>query len=259
MSHKSLPKLVVNWMLPDLLSLYGDRGNLMALARLGDHLGWQVTINRVDDPADATPADLAVFSSGDLDLISVLATRRDDLLRCCDQAKQVVVIGTTVSLFATTTHRVGHPDVRGLGLIPAEIEEQAIDLTRIEHPYAEDLLLELPEDLQAGPPPYSLVAGVYVKSVKVTLDGAVQPFAKVLYGLDNTGTQRHSGWDGARHSNLLWTNLLGPAFVRNPWLALSIIAQATGTTIPVTDDLAQSWELEQQSLASVRNFIATKR
>lgn len=253
------PKLVVNWVFPDLLSLYGDRGNLMALSRLGERLGWEVVINRVDDPAEAGPADLAVFNSGDLDLIAVLAGRRDALLRCCERARQVVVFGTTVALFSTMTHRVGHPDVAGLNLIPAVLQEQTIDLTHIEHPYADDLLLQLPA-LGTGDElsPFGLAAGVYVKSVRVELDPAVAPFAKVLYGLDNTGTQRHAGWDGARHGNLLWTNLLGPAFVRNPWLALSVVGQATGTTIPVTDDLVESWALEQQSMASFRAFVATK-
>ncbi|WP_022881131.1 hypothetical protein [Gryllotalpicola ginsengisoli] len=239
--------LTVNWMFPDLLWLNGDRGNLMALDRLGSQLGLDVVINRIEDVSEPVPADLAVFGSGDLDVLATLAEDGDALRGFLSGSRRIVVFGTSVALFARTTTRVAHPGFAGLGLIPATAAERPTD----GHEYGDDYLVEY-----APGTPHPVAAGVYVKTVAVTLDEGVAPFGKVLFGLDNTATHVHSGFDGARHGGVVWTNLLGPAFVRNPWLARALIEEVLG---PLPVDLEEAWDLELASLDAVRRFLATKR
>lgn len=247
MSDAPRPVLTVDWMFPDLLWLNGDRGNLMALERVGTQLGVDVVINRVDDLSEAVPADLAVFCSGDLDVLGELASRGDELRAFLASARRVVVFGTSVALFARTTTRVARPGFPGLGLLPAVAVERPTD----RHEYGDDYLVE-----HAPGSAHPVAAGVYVKTVAVTLDEGVAPFGKVLFGLDNTATRVNSGFDGARHDRIVWTNLLGPAFVRNPWLARALIEDLLG---PLPGDLEDEWDLERASLSATRRFIAAKR
>ena len=239
--------LTVNWMFPDLLWLNGDRGNLMAVDRLGAQLGLEVVINRIEDVSQLVPADLAIFGSGDLDVLASLAGLGEDLRTFLASSRRVVVFGTSVSLFTRTTTRVAHPAFDGLGLLPADATERPID----GHEYGDDYLIE-----HAAGTAHPEAAGVYVKSVAVTLDAGVEPFGRVLFGLDNTATLTNSGFDGARHGNLVWTNLLGPAFVRNPWVARSLIEEAIGQQ---PADLDPEWDLELASFAAARRFIVAKR
>ena len=247
MSDAGRRTLVVNWMFPDLLWLNGDRGNLMALERLGEQLGLDVVINRVDDLTTPAPADLSVFCSGDLDVLRTLAADGEALRAFLAATKRVVVFGTSVSLFTRTTTRVDHPGFAGLGMLPADAVERPTD----GHVYGDDYLIE-----HAPGTPHPLAAGVYVKTVAVTPDAGVEPFAKVLFGLDNTATLQNSGFDGARHGALVWTNLLGPAFVRNPWLARGLVEEVLG---PLPGDLDEQWTLEQASFDAAQAFITAKR
>jgi len=247
MSDPARQRLTVNWMFPDLLWLNGDRGNLMALERVGAGLGLDVVINRIEDVSQPVAADLAVFGSGDLDVLARLAADGEALNAFLADTRRILVIGTSVALFVRTTTRVDRPDFAGLGMIPAVAAERPID----GHVYGDDFLIEY-----APGTPHPVAAGVYVKTVAVTLDEAVTPFARVLYGLDNTATMTDSGFDGARHGKVVWTNLLGPALVRNPWFARSLVEEVIG---PQPGRLESDWDLELASLDAVRRFMATKR
>ncbi|AYG05014.1 hypothetical protein [Gryllotalpicola protaetiae] len=247
MSDGARPTLTVNWMFPDQLWLNGDRGNLMALDRLGGQLGFDVVLNRIDDVSTAVPADLAVFGSGDLEVLASLAADGEALRAFLASSRRIVVFGTSIALFARTTARVSHPGFAGLGLLPGDAVERPTD----RHVYGDDLLVQY-----APGSAHPDAAGVYVKTLSVTLDAGVTPFGRVLFGLDNTAKLNNQGDDGARHGSLIWTNLLGPAFVRNPWLARSMVEDVLG---PLPGELDGEWELELASLDATRRFVAGKR
>jgi len=48
---------------------------------------------------------------------------------------------------------------------------------------------------------------------------AKAPLGTTLYGMGNN----NSGAEGARWKNLIYTNCLGPLFVKNPWFAESLL------------------------------------
>jgi CobQ-like glutamine amidotransferase family enzyme len=247
MSDAARPTLTVDWMFPDLLWLNGDRGNLMALDRLGEQLGFDVVLNRIEDVSQPVPADLAVFGSGDLDVLTALAADGEKLRAFLASTRRIVVFGTSITLFTRSTTRVDHPGFAGLGMLPATAAERPTD----GHVYGDDYLIE-----HAPGTAHPVAAGIYVKTVTVEVDPGVAPFAKVLFGLDNTGRLTNSGFDGARHDKLVWTNLLGPAFVRNPWLARSLVEELIG---PQGGELDDEWDLERSSLEATKAFIAAKR
>ena len=50
--------LKIGWMFPDSLYLHGDRGNVLALKRMGEAAGFEVEIEKIDfDTEDFTPMD----------------------------------------------------------------------------------------------------------------------------------------------------------------------------------------------------------
>ena len=62
-------KITVLWLYPDILNLHGDRGNLMALERIGKLMELPVEVRRVDkltDPLPLDEADLLVLTSGEV-------------------------------------------------------------------------------------------------------------------------------------------------------------------------------------------------
>ena len=62
-------KITILWLYPDILNLHGDRGNLMALERIGGLLDLPVEVRRVDNLTDTLPlaeADLLVLTSGEV-------------------------------------------------------------------------------------------------------------------------------------------------------------------------------------------------
>jgi len=247
-------RLTVHWMFPDQLYLYGDRGNLMALRRLGALFDLDVVINRVTDVRQAAAADLTIFSSGDLDVIGSLTTRRDELADFVNRSRLSLVFGTTVALFGRTTKRVGHPDITGLGVVPADATERVLDHTGGQRPYGDDLWLQLADPAAEE----TRCAGVYIKPINVRLDAGVKPFATVLYGLDNSGELEAGGAGGAVLPNLVWTNLLGPALVRNPWLGLWLINRALGTAYEADERLRDAWELELAAKDGFEQFVTAK-
>ena len=44
-------------------------------------------------------------------------------------------------------------------------------------------------------------------------------FSDVLYGYGNN----NSGGEGARYKNLIYTNILGPILIKNPWFTMELI------------------------------------
>ena len=55
-------QITVLWLYPDILNLHGDRGNLMALERIGRLTGLPVELRRVDKLTDPLPLEQAALA-----------------------------------------------------------------------------------------------------------------------------------------------------------------------------------------------------
>ena len=79
------------------------------------------------------------------------------------------------------------------------------------------------------------------------------PLGTTIYGMGNN----NSGNEGARWNNLIYTNCLGPLFVKNPWFAEAIlkdILQQKGA--PCENSI--SHKIAQASFRSTLSFIKQK-
>jgi hypothetical protein len=238
-----MDKLHLGWMYPDLLNLHGERGSVQALVRAGENLGLQVEVHRIRDFDDEIPfaeLDLLVFLPGEIKtfykLKPALESQREALEQYLDKGGYAIAIGTTGLLFGKEIQRENGEVFQGLGLL---------DLTAKERQYVwgDDLHFRLNDTKQEIVGPQIQMADVDAK----------EPLGKTIYGHGNNNT----GAEGARYKNLIYTNCLGPLFVKNPWWAEDILKNiclqkflGLGQKTPNT--------LASNSFDSTLRFIETK-
>lgn len=203
------PVLNLVWLYPDLLNLHGERGSVQAFIRAGENLGVQVNVCRIDDYNDAVPfdeADLIMLLPGELKELAfikpALEKQRDVLEDYIEKGKHIIAIGTTGMLFSKTVQRENGEVFEGLGLL---------DVTGKERKYirGDDIHFRLNNSKQE-------IFGSQIHAVDCV---AATPLGTTIYGHGNNG----DGSEGAYYKNLIFTNCLGPVFVKNPWWTESII------------------------------------
>jgi CobQ-like glutamine amidotransferase family enzyme len=220
--------LRIVWIYPDLLSTYGDRGNLLILARRAALRGIPVDAVEVrsDQPMPAT-ADIYLIGGGE-DGPQALAAQRliadGGLHRAVNQGAAVLAVCAGYQLFGHSFFAKG-AKCAGLGLL---------DLTsdRGETRAVGELRGDV--DPRLGLPP---LTGFENHGGRTHLGKGVAPLARVIAGIGNDGRT-----EGAWHGKILGTYSHGPVLARNPALA----------------DLLLKWSLGADSLASVDDTWADR-
>lgn len=202
-------KITIGWMYPDLLNLHGERGSVQALQRVGANLGMDVEIRKINDFDEDIPyeeLDMLVFLPGEIamfqHLIPALRRKFIRLITYIEEGGYVLALGTTGLLFGKEITREDGSVIEGLGLL---------DMTATERKYVwgNDLHLRLNDTKQE-------LIGSQIQMADVN---AKHPLGQTIYGMGNNNT----GAEGARYRNLIYTNCLGPLFVKNPWFAEAIL------------------------------------
>lgn len=244
-------RLRILWMYPDILSLHGGRGDIMALLRFASMANLPVDIRRVEQLTDPVPldqADMLYFCCGDLscvpDIVKALEPRLEDLQAFAEAGKVIFANGSSGAILAKELQLLGGPTVPGLGLLSMRWTER-------NSVHGDDLWLNAIDDTE--------VIGNEIKLADVTLLPGQAPFATVRYGRGNCG----DGTEGAVTGNVIYTTCLGPVLVRNPALAMVLLrrgAAAAGLEtvpeqfIPDQEDIT----LELSGLVDARTFIEKK-
>ena len=201
--------LQLGWMYPDLLNLHGERGSVQAFVRAGENLGVEVQVRRINDFDDPIPfgeLDLCLFLPGELKTLGfikpALEAQRAALMEYLARGGYAVAVGTTGMLFGKQVTREDGSVWEGLGIL---------DLTATERKYVwgDDLHFRLESSKQE-------IFGSQIQMVDVE---AANQLGQTIYGHGNNA----SGAEGARYQNLLYTNCLGPVFVKNPWWTEAIV------------------------------------
>jgi CobQ-like glutamine amidotransferase family enzyme len=244
--------LHILWMYPDILNLHGDRGNVMALQRVGAQFGVETEIRRVSrlrGRFDLGWADLLVFGAGELAVMPEVASalaEGEDAVRGFLAGKAVFCTGTTGAIFARGTERTDGSVLAGLGLLDMWCRERAA-------PLGDDLIFRM-DGLDEN------ICGIQIQMMDVFLAAGQAPLGRTVYGHGNCGDAEIRA-EGAVCGNILFTNALGPVLVKNPWMALWLLRRALpGANLPDPNapENARRWELELKSSLAVHLFNATK-
>ncbi|MFI7543174.1 type 1 glutamine amidotransferase [Actinoplanes sp. NPDC049599] len=221
MSTESTLRIV--WIYPDLLSTYGDRGNMLILGRRAALRGIPVETYEVrSDQAMPTTADIYLIGGGE-DGPQALAAQRliadGGLHRAVQQGAAVLAVCAGYQLFGSSFFAKG-AKCAGLDLLDLSSDRGE---TRAVGEVRGDI------DPRLGLPP---LTGFENHGGRTHLGPGVAPLARVTAGIGNDGQT-----EGAWHGKILGTYAHGPALARNPAIADLLLRWAIGAdSLTALDD-----------------------
>jgi lipid II isoglutaminyl synthase (glutamine-hydrolysing) len=215
------------WVYPDLLSTYGDRGNLLVLQRRAQLRG--IAVEAIEVNADqAVPAggDIYLMGGGE-DLPQILAARRlaadGGLQAAAARGAVVFAVCAGYQVIGTRFGGVEGEPVDGLGILD-------ISSGRGSHRGVGEIVADIDPELGAG-----RLTGFENHQGVTTIGPGARPLAQVMLGTGNG-----DGTEGAYAGKVLGTYLHGPVLVRNPALADLLLTWATGPLAPI-DEADEEW------------------
>lgn len=232
------------WLYPDILNLHGDRANVQAFQKVADNLGVALKVTRINDYSetiDFKTADIILGGPGELKVIpqvkQALERQKEALEEYIQENKYLICIGTTGSLLAKEIKRENGETIEGLGILDMTGEERKMVI-------GDDLHYTIAKTKQE-------IIGSQIHMVDFAVSKE-QALGTTIYGNGNNGT----GIEGARDHNVIFTNCLGPVFVKNPWWAEAIIKNAILNKQGI---LAKAeYDLEDKSFETTKRFIKQK-
>lgn len=203
---------------PDLMCIYGDRGNVLALAQRARWRGVGVDVREhpEGDTLDPDWADLYFFGGGqDLgqDVVSkdLMGANGEALKRSIDGGAAVLSVCGGYQLLGREYVPLEGPSIPGLGVLDVTTRAGT-------KRFVNNLLAESPQ---------GTLIGFENHSGRTYLGPSARPLAKVLVGHGNNG---EDGTEGALQGKMIGTYCHGSVLPKNPWLA----------------DMLLSWALERR-------------
>jgi lipid II isoglutaminyl synthase (glutamine-hydrolysing) len=228
------------WIYPDLLSTYGDRGNLLVLERRARLRGLPADMVEVNsDQQVPLDGDIYLMGGGE-DLPQVLATRRlqadGGLHEAVRRGAVLFAVCAGYQMLGTEFGGADGQPLPGLGLLD-------ISSSRGERRGVGEILADV--DPALGVP---RLTGFENHQGVTRLGRDVRPLARVVTGVGNG-----DGTEGAYRGRVLGTYLHGPALVRNPGLADLMLTWAAGQPLPPLPPQAEelALRLRDERLAAV--------
>jgi lipid II isoglutaminyl synthase (glutamine-hydrolysing) len=208
------------WVYPDLLSTYGDRGNLLVLARRARLRGIPVEIAEVNsDQRVPVDGDIYLLGGGE-DLPQILAARRlraGGLPAAAEGGAVVFAVCAGYQIIGAEFGGVDGEPVPGLGLLD-------IRSGRGQRRGVGEITADVDPALGV-----ERLTGFENHQGTTVRGPGVKPLATVLTGVGNG-----DGTEGAYSGRVLGTYLHGPALVRNPGLADLLLGWVAGP-LPAID------------------------
>ena len=224
------PQLTIGWLYPQLMSTYGDRGNIIVLQKRCEWRGIKTEIIDIDQKTDnqqLKTIDL-LFGGG--------AQDREQEIVMKDLHKKKQAIKTLIENDIPALFVCGAPQLMGQYYEPSvgkRIEGLGIFemLTKHPGPKQDRLIGNVVAKIQTeniAPIPHTLSPITYIVGFenhggRTYLGKTAKPFAKIVKGFGNNG---EDGTEGVVYKNAIGSYLHGPLLPKNPQLADWLIAKA---------------------------------
>lgn len=212
-------RFTVGWLYPDLMNIYGDRGNILTLLRRAEWRGFEARLVELRKGVEAGIEEVDVFFFGGgqdkeqgLVYDDLLERKSLPLGRAVAEGAAVLAVCGGYQLLGHYYQTADGQRFPGIGLIDVHTEagpKRHIGNVVVE---TEGLGLE----------PATLV-GFENHSGRTFLGEGTAPLGRVLVGSGNNGDD---GFEGALSGNLVGTYLHGSLLPKNPHLADWIMARA---------------------------------
>ena len=220
---------------PDLLNLYGDKGNIECLKRrlLWRGIDAMVVTYTGNEPLDLSDTDI-VFLGGGTDreeqtVISKLLKSKEIIAEYVNDEKTLFAACGGFPMLGKE-YTLGGETVEGLGILDISAEQGK-----------EGLIGDVVVDSETTD---SVVVGFENHSLRINI-GSHTPLGAVRYGNGNNGEDKT---EGVIYKNVVATNLHGPVLPKNPRLCDYILSCALKRKYPEFAGLSElSDEIENKA------------
>ncbi|WP_368293920.1 type 1 glutamine amidotransferase [Dehalobacter sp. TBBPA1] len=227
-------KLTIFHLYPDLLDLYGDRGNVLALAARCRWRGIDVEIRRISlgEEMDFSEADI-LFLGGGSDreqslLVQDLSTRSSELKAAIDDGLVMLTICGGYQLLGLYYQTGDGKKIPGLGILDFYTiagNKRLIGNVIVE--MAPELLSSVSGNILRqtdGVEVFNTMVGFENHSGKTYLGSELNSLGRALRGYGNNGEDLQ---EGVWYKNVFGTYLHGPLLPKNPHITDLLLGLAT--------------------------------
>ena len=234
------------WMYPDILNLHGERGNAQCFKYVAEKLNIELNIERIDDieaKIDFDKYDILLFNCGELKVVPTilefLKPQLNSLKKYIKMGKYLISTGTTSAFLGNKITLQSGDTFNGLNIINCDFKERDMVI-------GDDIYFTLANGQE--------IVGSQIQMVDVNINNE-KPLGSISYGYGNIA----NNYEGVRKNNLIFTNCLGPVFVKNPWFAEDIIRDiCKKKNIQISKNIKPNFEIEKNSLEATKTFINNK-
>ena len=236
----------VGWLYPDMMNIYGDRGNILTLLKRAEWRGFQPRLVELQRGAPRQMDEIDVFFFGGgqdreqaLIYNDLKEFKRESLQRAVSNGAQVLAVCGGYQLLGHYYRTADGERFDGIGLIDVTTEAG-------KKRFIGDVVVQTS---LAGLEPGSLV-GFENHSGRTFLGPSAKPLGRVLKGKGNNGSDKT---EGAVQGGIIGTYLHGSLLPKNPQLADHLIGAALrrrgdGGLSPLDDSAelaAHGWILQR--------------
>lgn len=227
-------KVTIGHMYPDLLNLYGDRGNIRTLEKRLEWRGMESRVIPVNmgDPLPWDQFDIVLLGGGsdrEQKLVcEELVKNRREFREYVESGGVLIAICGGYQLLGSY-YQIGDTKVPGLELVDMVTNQDQGRLIGN---------ISIQSDLVKTP-----VTGFENHGGRTVLSKDAKPFGRVLSGHGNTDD---GGYEGVQYKNVIGTYLHGPLLPKNPELADLLLLRALkrkygdSVTLSSLDDSAEN-------------------
>ena len=221
--------LVIGWLYPELMSTYGDRGNIITLQKRCEWRSIKVEIVPIDQttPNSQLSTLNLLFGGGAQDreqeiVMRDLHNKKETIKELIEKDIPALFVCGAPQLMGKYYEPAEGKRIEGLGIFDMESRHPGPNQERlIGNIIAENHTKNL-STTYSLPPPHSL-GGVENHGGRTYLGPNAKPFAKILKGYGNNG---EDGTEGVVYKNAIGCYLHGPLLPKNPQIADYLIAKA---------------------------------
>lgn len=218
-------KLIVGWLYPELMSTYGDRGNIVVFQKRSEWRGIKVEIKTLDlgfDIKDLKSCDL-LFMGGAQDkqqtIVAEDLKKKSGVLKTMieDKTPGLYICGAYQFLGKYYKEADG-AIIDGLGILDLYTENPGLNATRLIGNVAAKMSFDFAQNNNNG-----IVVGFENHGGRTYLGKNINPLGTVISGFGNNGNDKT---EGAIYKNSFGTYMHGPILPKNPHFADYLIKLA---------------------------------
>jgi len=211
-------KFTVGWLYPDLMNIYGDRGNILTLVKRAEWHGLEASVMELGRGASDRMNDVDVFFFGGgqdreqaLIYDDLREFKQESLQRAVANGAQVLAVCGGYQLLGHYYQTADGERYDGIGLIDVRTEAG-------KKRFIGDVVVQT--DIGLTP---STLVGFENHSGRTFLCSDARPRGKIIHGKGNNGSDKT---EGCVQGGIIGTYLHGSLLPKNPHLADHLLAAA---------------------------------